>query len=68
MMDFWNAHGTKILGTLVAVLGVLVGLDSTQGVEIFGDIWQTVLTTAGGVLVILRGFVNSAAIRATKTS
>jgi len=66
MKQFWDANGTKVLGTLIAILGVLVGLDATQGVEIFGDVWQTVLTTASGILVVLRGFTNSAAIRATQ--
>ena len=65
MMDIIRAHGTKLLGVVVTLLGILVGLDAAQQIELFGDAAQAIATTAAGLLVIIRGWINTNAIKAT---
>jgi len=65
LKTLWDSSGTKILGILITILGVLVGLDATTQLELFGSAAQAVMTTAAGLLTILRGFVNTANIKAT---
>ena len=57
LMAWWRGHGTKILGTIITVLGgaLTMGLVPAQYIQIA----QGVLTFLGGAAV-KRGFTNSA--------
>ena len=59
-MSWWKSHGTKILGSATAVVGVLGTVDPTALTGAIGEKGVGVLTGLAGILTILRGFQNSA--------
>jgi hypothetical protein len=59
-MSWWKSHGTKILGTATAAVGVLGTVDPTVLASTLGPKGISVLTGVAGILTILRGFQNTA--------
>jgi hypothetical protein len=59
-MSWWKSHGTKLLGTATAAVGVLGTVDPTVLTGALGEKGVGVLTGIAGILTILRGFSNSA--------
>jgi hypothetical protein len=55
----FNEHGTKILGVVVTVLGLVVGLAPDQLTALFGERAPGIVMALGGVLTVLRGLQNS---------
>lgn len=59
-MSLFNDHGTKLLGSVTALLGALGTVDPTLLVGAIGQKGVAGLTAFAGILTILRGFQNSA--------
>jgi len=59
IIKYWKDHGTKILGTLVTIIGGLLTLGLIPAA--YTQIAQGLLTLLGGT-AIKRGFTNSAAV------
>lgn len=55
----FKEHGTKILGTVVTVIGAISVMSPEQVAALFGDRGPAVMMTIGGILTILRGLQNS---------
>lgn len=58
-MNLLPNHGTKILGSVMTLLGVVVAASPDLLVSIFGKYGPGIAVAAGGVLTILRGFQNT---------
>ena len=58
--DWWKNHGTKILGGITTLLGVIVTATPDTLTSLFGAHAPGIATAAAGLLTILRGFTNSA--------
>ena len=61
-MNVWTQHGTKILGTLITLLGGFLLLPHDQQVALVGETAPRVAVAISGLLTILRGFQNSGKI------
>lgn len=59
-MSLLRDHGTKVLGTATAIVGMLGTVDPTVLTGAIGQKGVGVLTGIAGILTILRGFQNSA--------
>lgn len=57
LKSFWAGHGTKLVGSLVALLGLLGALNAEQLQVLFGAKGGPfVAVLVGGLLTLLRGF------------
>lgn len=70
-MNFWDNHGTKILGSMTAVLGTLASLIATDSFDKlltetsigWLSIFVSLATAATGGATMARGFNNSGQVR-----
>jgi len=60
-MNLWKNHGTKILGTLITVLGIFTTVSQDTLTSLFGTHGPAVAVVIGGLLTFLRGFQNTTA-------
>jgi hypothetical protein len=58
-MKLWTEHGTKILGTVITILGGFLLLPPDQQAALVGDTAPRIAVSVTGLLTILRGFQNS---------
>lgn len=54
-------HGTKIIGVLIIIFGAIAAADPGT----LGKYGPAIVMIAGGLLTVLRGFQNSAAVTPT---
>lgn len=66
MINMWHEHGTKIMGSLIALLGVIGALDPETLRLIFGERGPGIAAIVGGLLVIMRGIQGTIAINKVK--
>lgn len=59
-MSLFSDHGTKLLGSVTALVGALGAVDPTVLTGAIGQKGVAGLTALAGILTILRGFSNSA--------
>jgi hypothetical protein len=64
-MNPWTNHGTKILGAIITLLGALSALSPDTLTQIAGPMGPGIAVAAGGILTVLRGFMNTAAATTT---
>jgi hypothetical protein len=58
-MNIYREHGTKILGTVITVLGGFLLLPPDQQTALVGETAPRIAVSVTGLLTILRGFQNS---------
>lgn len=59
-MSIFKNHGTKILGSLTAITGILATIDPAVLEAIIGKSGVGVVIALSGIATIWRGFTNSA--------
>jgi hypothetical protein len=65
-VKFWTDHGTKILGTLITILGGFLLLPPEQQAALVGETAPRIAVAVTGLLTILRGFTNTRNLGASK--
>ncbi len=60
-MKLFADHGTKLIGSLTAAVGVLGAMDPAVITGLFGQNGMSYVATVAGILTILRGFQNTKA-------
>jgi hypothetical protein len=58
-MMMWKEHGTKIVGSVITILGVVGTLGPDSMIEIFGERGPGIAGIIAGVVVVLRGVQNT---------
>lgn len=58
-MNWFKAHGTKILGTTLGALGVVTTMSPSTITDLLGDRGPGIVIACGGLLTFLRGLQNS---------
>lgn len=65
LANWYHAHGTKILGTIVALIGGVTLIPELSNFPALA-LALKIVNVALGAMTVARGYVNSANIAATK--
>ena len=63
LAEFFRANGTKILGYAVSAIAALAFMDATLVTELLGQRGYRWILLISGVITIIRGHTNTAAIK-----